>query len=528
MPQRLPTTSDLPEPDGVSRPVVPLRPSEPPPTPSGLLRVVPLVMEDAAADDARGRWWQPDGRSMASFLVSSVVHATLIVLLALIVDAAGVDSQFSGLSASLSVPEPLEAVLEDANLAVNLTKPERLTNAPAVPGSAVGESEMLLPPELVEGSSDSPQSGIGLQPARPVDWLLAVDAVTGGGLEGRTPEGRARLVAERGGNRRSEEAVERGLHWLVAHQLDDGSWNFDHNKSACNGLCRNPGNVASTTAATSIALLAFLGAGYTQAEGEHQHAVSRAFYYLMSRARSSTNGADLQEGTMYAQGLAAIAISEAYAMTGDPGLAGLAQRVIDFVVFAQDKNGGGWRYSPGEPGDTTVTGWQFMGLKSGRMAGLQIPPSTFYLVERFLDSVQSEDGARYGYMGTDPRNTTTAVGLLCRMYGGYTRSSTALSKGVGYLGRWGPSKDDFYYNYYATQVMFHWEGSDWVRWNAEMRDQLIATQAVEGHESGSWHSDGGHGDSGGRLYNTAMAVMTLEVYYRYMPLYGNASVDLDR
>jgi hypothetical protein len=57
-----------------------------------------------------------------------------------------------------------------------------------------------------------------------------------------------------------------------------------------------------------------------------------------------------------------------------------------------------------------------------------------------------------------------------------------------------------------------------------MREQLIRTQAQIGHESGSWHFDDQHGNVGGRLYNTAMAVMTLEVYYRYMPLYGDRAV----
>ena len=34
-------------------------------------------------------------------------------------------------------------------------------------------------------------------------------------------------------------------------------------------------------------------------------------------------------------------------------------------------------------------------------------------------------------------------------------------------------------------------------------------------------------DKGGRLYNTAMAVMILEVYYRHMPLYGKRAVARD-
>ena len=90
--------------------------------------------------------------------------------------------------------------------------------------------------------------------------------------------------------------------------------------------------------------------------------------------------------------------------------------------------------------------------------------------------------------------------------------------GVSILGRWGPSRDDLYYDYYATQVMHHWGGEPWQKWNSQLRDHLIHTQAADGHESGSWNLPGGQSARGGRLYNTAMAIMTLEVYYRHLPL----------
>jgi hypothetical protein len=86
------------------------------------------------------------------------------------------------------------------------------------------------------------------------------------------------------------------------------------------------------------------------------------------------------------------------------------------------------------------------------------------------------------------------------------------------LGRLGPSRDDLYYDYYATQVMHHWGGEPWNTWNGQLRDYLIRTQATQGHESGSWNFLGGQAARGGRLYNTAMAIMTLEVYYRYLPI----------
>ena len=208
-------------------------------------------------------------------------------------------------------------------------------------------------------------------------------------------------------------------------------------------------------------------------------------------------------------------------MTGDTSLGEMAQSALDFIEFAQDKVGGGWRYSPGEPGDVTVTGWQLMALKSGQMANLQVRSPTILHVGPFLDSIQSEYGARYGYSleKLEPNETRTAIGLLCRMYTGWRRDNPGLRRGVAYLSEWGPSETNMYYNYYATQVMHHWQGPQWEAWNLQMREFLIATQQAGGHEAGSWYFPGTNSQSGGRLYNTAMAIMTLEVYYRYMPLY---------
>ena len=33
-----------------------------------------------------------------------------------------------------------------------------------------------------------------------------------------------------------------------------------------------------------------------------------------------------------------------------------------------------------------------------------------------------------------------------------------------------------YYNYYATQVLHHYDGELWTKWNAKMRDYLVNSQ----------------------------------------------------
>ncbi|HTN77895.1 MAG TPA: hypothetical protein VL096_21705, partial [Pirellulaceae bacterium] len=301
-------------------------------------------------------------------------------------------------------------------------------------------------------------------------------------------------------------------------------WHFDHRGEMCDGLCRDPGTAGTTTGATALALLPFLGAGHTHEQGEYRQVVKQGLYYLQARMRATPRGGDFMEGTMYAQGLSAIALCEAYAMTKDKELRPYAQEAIDFICDAQHV-GGGWRYFPGQPGDTTVFGWQFMALKSAYLANLEVPSPVIERASRYLDSVQTEKGANYGYLKPAKDPTPTAVGLLARMYLGWPHEKPQLAVGTAYLAKLGPSAEDVYFNYYATQVLHHYEGPQWDKWNTKLREHLIKTQATTGHEAGSWFFPDKHGLSGGRLYTTAMCTMILEVYYRHLPIYGERSVD---
>ena len=227
-------------------------------------------------------------------------------------------------------------------------------------------------------------------------------------------------------------------------------------------------------------------------------------------------------GRLYSHGLAAITLCEAFAMTKDRQLMAPAQMSLNFIVYAQDPVGGGWRYKARQAGDTSVVGWQLMALKSGHMGYLQVPPATIHGCYKFLDSVAANSGATYGYTTPGAGQATTAVGLLCRMYMGWKKEEPALQRGVAQLATWGPSKGNMYFNYYATQVMRHTGGKRWDVWNKELRDYLVASQEKgNGHSSGSWAIGSDHGArSGGRLYTTTLATMILEVYYRHMPIYA--------
>ncbi len=457
------------------------------------------------------------GRFVSPWLASLIVHLSLMLLLALIVLHAPRRSAHPGLVASQAARDPQLDALALQPVASQVQLDQALQVLPEQPHD---DPQIAL---QTEKAAAAKHLAVQREPW-PTASLMSQVGPSGGGLAGRTPAARARLVGERGGSAASEAAVARGLAWLAEHQLDDGSWRLNHHLAPrCQGQCRHPGNLGSTTAATGLALLPFLGAGQTHEQGQYRDVVRKGIYYLGSRMRLTEQGGDLQEGTMYAQGLATLALCEAYAMSGDESLRDYCQAAVDFVVHAQHP-GGGWRYLPGQAGDTTVFGWQLMALKSGQLAALRVPSPTFSLADNFLDSVQTEGGANYGYTRPEKNPTMSAIGLLCRMYLGWPREHEALGRGVAFLVERGPSPNNMYYNYYATQVLHHYGGEPWEPWNRALRDHLVATQSGDGHETGSWYFEDSHTKSAGRLYNTAVAVMILEVYYRYMPLYGSEAV----
>jgi len=286
--------------------------------------------------------------------------------------------------------------------------------------------------------------------------------------------------------------------------------------------------MSNDIAGTAFGLLPFLGAGQTHQPPkekppvEYHKTVRAGIDFLLSRQNADGDFG----GGMYAQGLAAIAICEAYALTADAKLKPHAQRALDFIRTAQH-DGGGWRYKPKEAGDTSVVGWQVMALKSGQLAGLNVPKEPLDGAGKFLDSVMTSDGSGYKYTeGTPASPTITAVGLLCRQYLGWTYKNPKLLAGVNTLKNSPPGAlNSIYYYYYATQVMHHMQGDIWDAWNPKMRDSLIAkqdkgTDAKHAHQKGSWSPvNDANGPQGGRLMVTSLSILTLEVYYRHLPLY---------
>lgn len=393
------------------------------------------------------------------------------------------------------------------------------------------DEPIAAPPEMVE-AVDAPGAAVA-----------AIVAPTIGALLNGREEGRRQaLVDAFGGSNATEAAVARALEWLAKQQdKKDDLWSLQ-------GPYVDGGSQENRLAATAMALLAFQGAGNTPHGGKHRRVVERAWKALAKRqqgdGRFDVEPAIPFMHEMYSHAQATIAACELYGMTKDKQYGEIARRATEYAVRVQSP-GGGWKYTPGKDGDMSVTGWFVMALKSAEMAGLSVPAATFEGVNRFLDSVAIQDGVRYGYMryadGQAPSSETLAVsaeGLLARQYLGWRRDDPRLVTGLDRLlvesipavASWGDGSEqyaekDVYAWYYITQVSHHAGGDAWRRWNDRMKEVLPKQQIQKGPEAGSWDpalDKWGH--IGGRLFMTCFCTSMLEVYYRHLPLYGDAAL----
>jgi len=350
--------------------------------------------------------------------------------------------------------------------------------------------------------------------------------------------------------------------------------------------CRGKGYIEGRTkASTAIALLPFLGAGNTHIDGPYKEVVYRGIEQL--KASLDIELQELHPdapdfvptfvGDLYGYGITTLVFAEAFGMTGDPDLERYVAALASFLTKHQHALGG-WRYEPGQPGDITVTGWQVIALKSSQIAGVPIHSDLFRDVDRFLDSLAppapiargqarlvaeprtepARDLTRYHYLASyansttrEPNECTSAIGLLCRLYTGWQRNDPRLLAGVDQLLK---SKAhpaiQLYRNFYLAQLLRQLDHPAWPHWNRRNRDYLVMMQATEASltdprhpafggkacEIGSWYLVNPRGATketardrhlapAGRLAHTALAILTLEVYYRLLPIYKADAIE---
>lgn len=345
-----------------------------------------------------------------------------------------------------------------------------------------------------------------------------------------------------GGSDDAQQTIRRGLDWLKRMQLSDGRWEIHQGYPDAGSS-----TIKCDTGATGLAMLCFLGDGHThQARSEFAETMSRGLKWL--KAMQDPDTGDLhdmryeegRESAIFSHALATMVLCESLALTGDESLRDAAQRAVNYLIFAQHPQDGGWKYRPilkEANGDMAVTGWALLALHTARMAGIEVALEDLQRTSGFLDSVQEKYGARYKF---EPLNTAqyvtpplTAEGILCRQCLGWPRDYPPQIDAVGYLlssdfrPQWTAGKRNVYSWFFIAQVLHNRGGDEWRNWYLPTRDLIVKHQEKNGKLRGSWHPtrpEGAreeYGEKAGRLYITAMCLLTLETPQRHAPIYAD-------
>lgn len=349
---------------------------------------------------------------------------------------------------------------------------------------------------------------------------------------------RQQALARSGGNEASERAVRSALAWLAGAQSEHGGWDASRHGAGVEqvvlGHNRQGAGGRGDTGVSGLALLAFLGSGHTHQQGPYADRIEKGLIYL--RRQQAADGALYGDAKIFARtychAMATFALSEALVMTDDPELRPAASRAVGYTLAAQHPVDGGWRYRPGDAGDTSQLGWQLMALKSAELAGIDIPETTWTRIERFLRRVRrGPSGGLAAYTPfSRPSRTMTAEAYFCRQSIAARYNSLvareAAHEATQSLMRSLPGRgtQNLYFWYYATLALHHAQAAvelpddhphrqAWIEWNKALVAELLTSQ----NDDGSWSADTVWGGYGGRVYTTAMAALCLEVYYRYAP-----------
>ena len=307
-----------------------------------------------------------------------------------------------------------------------------------------------------------------------------------------------------------EQVYERGLLFLSQNQKKDGSWYSEQGGSGITGLC----------------VMAFLAHGEDPNFGRYSQNVRRAVRYIVENQNLKTG---YLGSSMYHHGFAMLSLAEAYGaldetlLWGDDFEAGRERSIgkalelaVRCAMTSQKKNGlGGWRYSPNaSDADTSVSGAVLMGLLAARNAGIEVPDKVIdNALNYFKARTRSNGSVDYSSsMGgfSDSMNRSAIATLVYSI--GKRKGWSEFGSTMEYIGDrldHKASSHPSYFRYYMAQALFQGDFEAWKRWKQENNLLIRSLQRPDGSVDATY----------GKPYGTAMALLSLALEYRFLPIY---------
>lgn len=488
----------------------PLPPPDPPaPPPDARREPIP------AAPRYRPASWRQ--RAAEAFLASPSYGAALLVHALLLLG-------LSLWTIAVFAPE------RPSQVAVKLVQTVEVQRGEATPApnqlASLLEAPDLTPQEASDAAGQDPSlgasSGATLVDA-PVPFGLLAGPSGGPGSSAGQGKGKRGGGRRSGASRASDGARDAALEWLVRHR-SQGGWGVVAQEERSHERLPDP-----QPAHTGLGLLCFLCAGHAPGQdGPYREVVERAEAWLVGQVSEKDGVFEASRGSFarsnYHQAIGTLALAEALSRRRTPQLEAALRRSVAWLEGIRGRTG--WRYAPRQEADTSVTGWVVLALKSAEHAGVRVSPENFAVVRRYLDKVTREDGATGYTDSSNPDDTMTATGLFLRIMLGEpptTRRNRAAARLVARLRDFDDQDFGLYGIYYAGLAMYQVGGPLWEEWNPAVRDKLVQGMTrARGCESGSWRPVGHTSDL---LLSTTFATLTLQTYYRYLPVHAGTGED---
>ena len=310
-----------------------------------------------------------------------------------------------------------------------------------------------------------------------------------------------------------DASIARGLAFLAKQQNTDGSFESGGPKVAMTGLT----------------VLAFLSSGNTPDVGKYGLTIRAALEFLLS-GQDADGYIGSGERGMYMHAIATLALAEAYGVepSADRRLRihAALEKAIAVILAAQNVPkstpafAGGWRYLRNSPdSDLSLSGWNALALRAAQDAGIAVPKDALERAAAFVLRCYHDAEKGFAYQpGQGAQTGDSAIGVLCVYLLGMSESSAGQLDGAIQFIMAHPADENAGYPYYAAyfvaQAAFQQGGDAWARSGRTTIDRLIKQQ----DKDGGWPQSK-NGQEPGRVYAAAMAVQTLAVPYRLLPVY---------
>lgn len=307
-----------------------------------------------------------------------------------------------------------------------------------------------------------------------------------------------------------DSAITRGLEFLAQKQQPDGAFEVNGPKLAITGL----------------ATMAFMANGHVPGDGRYGPTVRRSLDLLVQRFPEDGYVGKVDGGRMYGQGIVVLTLAEAYGIERDlerrQKIKKVLVKAVEVILAAQNvqkdvNNAGGWRYEPvSADSDLSLSGWNMLALRSCNNIGVTVQRECVDRAASYVLRCYNKGSSGFAYQpsgAVSPAMTGVGVLNLCLMDRASAPEVAGASDYITKLTLNDDTRFSYYSFYYVTHAAYQLGDAVWGKTWKMSSDHLVSRQ----QEDGGWPQSRS-GEEPGRIYATAMAVLTLSTPNALLPV----------